>query len=69
MNSWDVHIKGIWGLQIKKKKMAGTHFILCEQDVTYLQILTELEKVFKTSYILYFAPNQSTLFSAFCEEL
>lgn len=47
MRSWDVHIKGVWDLQIKikKKKMAGTNFILCKQDVTHLQIMSELEKV------------------------
>lgn len=27
--------------------MAGTNFILCKQDITYLQIMSELEKVFK----------------------
>lgn len=42
-----MRIKGIWDLQIKKKKkMAGTNFILCTQDVTYLQIMSELEKLY-----------------------
>lgn len=49
--------------------MAGTNFILCKQDVTYLQIVSELERIFKTSFMLYFASIQSTLLSAFCKEL
>lgn len=49
-----MHVKGIWDLQIKK--MSGTHLILCKQDVTYLQTLSELEKVLKTSHI-FFCPK------------
>lgn len=49
--------------------MAGTNFIFCKQDMTYLHIVSELERVFKTSFMLHFAPNQSTLLSAFCKEL
>ena len=53
-----MHVNSAWDLQIKK--MVGTHFVLCKQDVAYLQKLSVLEKVFKTSYIL-FCPKSKYL--------
>lgn len=54
--------------------MAGTNFILCKQGVIYVQIVDKwrnkgMEMVFTTCYMLYFAPNQSTLLWEFCKEL
>lgn len=46
-----MHVKGAWDLQIKE--MVGTHFILCKQDMAYLQMLSELGKGFKTGYIVF----------------